>query len=80
MKASIIVPITGWQPSFVSSTWFYRLVPTKKNGLGKESGADSFQIRSIARERFIRKIGDLNADQLDEIAYRVALCIGLKPF
>jgi mRNA interferase MazF len=75
----IIVPITGWQPSFASTQWFSRLVPNKKNGLSKESGADAFQLRSIARERFIRKIGDLDAEQVDEIAYRVALCIGLKP-
>lgn len=76
----IIVPITGWQPGFASLTWFYKLAPTKKNGLSKESGADAFQLRSVSRERFIKNIGALDADQLDEITYRVALCIGLKPF
>lgn len=76
----IIVPITGWQPSFATSPWFCKLVPTKKNGLSKESGADAFQLRSVTRERFTTKIGTLDADQLEEIAYRVALCIGLKPF
>ncbi len=75
----IIVPITGWQPSFASSVWFYNIVPTSKNGLSKESGADSLQLRSVSRERFIRKVGILDAEQLEEIAYRVALCIGLKP-
>jgi mRNA interferase MazF len=75
----IIVPITGWQPGFASSPWFYKLVPTKRNGLAKESGADAFQLRSVSRERFIEKIGSLGAEELDEIAYRVALCIGLKP-
>ncbi len=75
----IIVPITGWQSSFAASPWFYKLSPTAKNGLGKESGADAFQLRSVDRGRLIDKIGALNAGQLDEIAYRVALCIGLKP-
>jgi mRNA interferase MazF len=75
----IIVPITGWQPSFASLAWFYNIVPTSKNGLSKESGADSLQLRSVSRERFIRKIGILDAEQLEEIAYCVALCIGLKP-
>lgn len=64
----IIVPITGWQASFAASPWFSKLTPTKKNGLSKDSGADAFQLRSVARERFVRKLGDLNADQLDEIA------------
>ena len=76
----IIVPITGWQPNFATSPWFLKLIPSSKNGLTKESGADAFQLRSISRERFINKIGLLDADQLDEIGYRVALCIGLKPF
>jgi len=75
----IIVPITGWQPGFAALVWFLKLIPSKKNGLGKESGADAQQIRSVARERFIKKIGTLKAEELDEIAYRVALCIGVKP-
>jgi len=75
----IIVPITAWQPKFASSPWFQKLSPTRKNGLDKESGADAFQIRSVARERFLQKIGILNADELEEIAYKAALCIGLNP-
>jgi mRNA interferase MazF len=75
----IIVPITGWQPKFASSPWFLKLSPTRKNGLDKESVADAFQIRSVARERFLHKIGVLNAEEVEEIAYKVALCIGLKP-
>jgi mRNA interferase MazF len=76
----IIVPITGWQPSFATLPWFLKLNPTQRNGLSKESGADSQQVRSVARERFIRKIGNLNASEVEDIAYRVALCIGVKPF
>jgi mRNA interferase MazF len=75
----IIVSITGWKSSFASSIWFYKIVPMKKNGLIKESSADSLQLRSVSRERFIKKIGQLDAEQLEEIAYRVALCIGLRP-
>jgi mRNA interferase MazF len=73
------VPITEWQPSFAATHWFQKLVPNKKNGLSKDSGADSFQVRSVARERFLKRIGALDAGQIEEIAYRVAFCIGLKP-
>jgi len=75
----IIVPITGWQSTFATLIWFQRLTPSKKNGLNKESGADAQQVRSVARERFIKKIGNLDAATTEEIAYRVALCIGVKP-
>jgi len=75
----IIVPVTEWQASFAAAHWFQKLVPNKKNGLKKESGADSLQVRSVARERFLKRIGALDADEIEEIAYRVAFCIGLKP-
>ena len=29
---------------------------------------------------FPKKIGSLNASEIEDIAYRVALCIGVKPF
>jgi mRNA interferase MazF len=75
----IIVPITGWQPKFATAPWLLKLEPTKRNGLAKESGADAFQIRSVSRERFLHRLGVLGPDEIEEIAYRVAFCIGLKP-
>ncbi len=75
----IIVPITEWRPSFAAYPWFERLVPTAKNGLAKESGADALQIRSVSRDRFVDKLGALSRPQLEAICFRVALCIGLNP-
>ena len=75
----IIVPITEWRPTFAAYPWFERLVPSAKNGLSKESGADAFQIRSVSRDRFVDKIGAIARPQLEGICMRVALCIGLNP-
>jgi mRNA interferase MazF len=76
----IIVPITGWHPSFAASPWFEKLLPTKSNGLAKESGADAFQLRSVSRDRFVRKLGAIPRTQLQDICMRIALCVGLEPF
>lgn len=40
------------------------LKPTKTNGLMEESEILVFHIRSISKERFIQKLGDIEKDQL----------------
>ena len=43
------------------------LKPTVKNGLLKDSEILIFHIRSISKERLIRKIGNISKVQLDEL-------------
>lgn len=47
-----------------------------ENGLTKDSAADAFQVRSVSQERFIKRLGKISDDLLDEIS--VALAIVLK--
>jgi mRNA interferase MazF len=75
----IIIPVTEWRAGFAAYPWFERLVPTQHNGLKKESGADALQLRSVSRDRFVKKIGIIPKPQLEDICLRVALCIGLDP-
>jgi len=75
----IIIPITEWKAPYARYPWFLKLSATKANGLNKESGADAFQIRSVSRTRFLNNIGRLNAAQVEELTFKVALCIGLDP-
>jgi mRNA interferase MazF len=75
----IAVPITEWRPGFAVAPWFEKLAPTQANGLSKESGADTLQLRSLSRDRFVRKLGSVPGAQLQSICLRIALCIGLDP-
>jgi mRNA interferase MazF len=75
----IVVPVTGWQPSFSNYSFIVRLTPTITNGLTKESAANAFQVKSIALSRFQSKLGSVTADELDEIAAAIALCVGYQP-
>lgn len=72
----IVVPLTDWQPSFASLPWFTKINATNSTGLTKDSGADAFQVKSISEQRFIRKIGEVSEDQMDQIAAAIALCVG----
>jgi mRNA interferase MazF len=72
----IVVPITDWKPIYASLSWFAFLPVTPGNGLAKDSGADAFQVKSVSETRFVRRLGAVTEDQLEEIASAVALCVG----
>ena len=72
----IVVPITDWNPAFANFAWFVYLPATPDNGLAKDSGADAFQVKSLSDARFLDKLGELTAGQLDDISSAVAACVG----
>ncbi|MBX3082742.1 MAG: type II toxin-antitoxin system PemK/MazF family toxin [Anaerolineae bacterium] len=75
----IVVPVTAWQPSFVNYSFIVRLTPSLQNGLTKESGANAFQVESVATSRFQTRLGNLTYEEIEELAAAVALCVGYQP-
>jgi mRNA interferase MazF len=53
----ISVPITDWKPAYASFPWFVQLTPDAINGLSNDSGAVTFQLKSVSEERFMRQLG-----------------------
>jgi mRNA interferase MazF len=78
LELSIVVPVTDWKPVFEHYPWFVQLTPTTANGLSKVSGADTFQVKSLANQRLLSKIGNLTEAEVDQIATTVAACIGVE--
>ena len=59
LPLKIIVPIKDWRESYSIASWMVRILPDEENGLTKPSAADCFQVRSISKERFVKKIGSI---------------------
>lgn len=78
-QLKVVVPIIGWKPNYTNYLWMFKLVPSKTNGLIKESGADTSQVKSVSVNRFGKQLGSVTADELDEILAAVALVIGYNP-
>lgn len=72
----IVVPITDWKPDYALFPWFVHLTPDTDNGLHKESGVDTFQVKSISADRFVRRLGSVADEQIRQIARSIALCVG----
>ncbi|OQY04938.1 MAG: PemK family transcriptional regulator [Desulfobacteraceae bacterium 4572_123] len=63
----VIAPVTGWKNQFQDAPWMVKITPAPENNLKKISTVDCFQIRSISTRRFIRKIGAVSIETLEQI-------------
>lgn len=77
LRLRIVVPITTWKQKFgASAQWIVPLPADNRTGLVKESGADTFQVKSISVDRFVSRKGSVNARELEAIVAGVAMCVG----
>ncbi|MFN3762210.1 MAG: type II toxin-antitoxin system PemK/MazF family toxin [Anaerolineae bacterium] len=74
----VVVPITEWKDRYAVAPWMVRLEPDERNGLTKTSAADAFQVRSVARERLVRRLGRLSDEVMQEIAQALALVLAIE--
>src|ERR1700677_3390921 len=63
----VVVPVTEWKDRYAVAPWMVRLDPDARNGLSKPSAADAFQMRSVAQERFVQRMGEISAQHLRKI-------------
>lgn len=75
----IIVPVTGWSKTYQKYIWMVPLPQRPETGLSKPSAADSSQVKSLSVQRFKKKLGTVTAQELDDIAAAIALCVGYNP-
>ena len=62
LQIVIVVPLTTKIKKYKGNPI---LVPTSANGLQNESEMLVFHIRSVSKDRLVRKLGNVEADQLD---------------
>ena len=73
----VIVPITTWKDHYSQAPWIVKIQANKQSGLDHTSAADTFQIRSLSVERFIRVIGKVDSDTTSSILEGVMIVLGL---
>lgn len=78
LPLKIIVPITDWKDRYTIAPWMVKLSPDAHNELKKVSSADCFQIRSIAEERCLRKIGYVSFNVMADIKQALAAVLSIQ--
>jgi len=75
----IIVPLTTWQDRFAKQINKILVSRTTQNGLTTDSAADFLQARCVSVQRFVNKIGTIEAAVLEEIIAGIAIAIDYQP-
>lgn len=75
LRLKVVVPITD--PAATIQSWHVPLNPDSMNGLIKPSIADCFQIKSISNDRFVKHLGVLSNEDLDEVKICLAKVLDL---
>lgn len=73
----IVVPLTEWNERYSIAPWHIPIDPNAINGLTKKSSADTFQVRSICEARFIKKVGEISAEELEKIKQGISICLDI---
>jgi mRNA interferase MazF len=77
LPLKVIVPITEWKEHYGVAPWLVRLDPGADNGLEKTSAADAFQVRSVAQQRFVRRIGVLGPEDMRRIGEALVVVLNV---
>ena len=75
----IVVPLMTWREEFADRINKLRIAANERNGLHTDSAADFLQVRSVSTERFLERIGALEAQQVEEIVAGVVIAIDYQP-
>ena len=67
LPLKIIIPITEWKDRYEIAPWMVRLIPDNQNNLTKVSAADCFQVRSISDQRFVKYIGKVEDNVVEQL-------------
>lgn len=79
LPVRIIVPLTTWQAKFANHLNKVHILSSPQNGLDHDSAADVVQLRCVSLERFISRIGVLEAAVVEEIAAGIAIVVDYQP-
>ena len=71
LPLKVVVPLTDWKERYANAPWMVRIDSDPQNGLSKNSAADGLQIRSIADQRLVKKLGAVSNNQIAEIVQAV---------
>jgi mRNA interferase MazF len=76
LPLKIVAPITDYKDKFKDVPWMVTLTPGHENGLDKKSVVDLFQVRSVAEERLVERVGIIGVDQLLSVKKALKVVFG----
>ena len=79
LRLAIVVPITQWRAHWDTNPFFYTSDPEAHHGLTKKLAVDCFQVRALSHQRFVKRLGELNEEEMDRVKTALALILDIEP-
>jgi mRNA interferase MazF len=73
----VVVPLTDWNNAYYEYSWMVFIANDLENGLDKIVAADCLNLRSVATERLISKIGDVRPETLEDVLAAISMVLGI---
>ena len=77
LPLKVIAPITDFKTKFEIVPWMVKLAPDSSNNLNKDSVIDTFQVRSVSKERLIKRTGLIGDDDLTKVFEALKVVFGM---
>lgn len=74
INLKISIPITSWQEKFADRPFMVRIDANPENGLDCDSAGNILQVRSLSTDRFIKRLGQVSTDTLQEVLSGLIIC------
>ena len=78
LPLKIVAPFNDFKERYRMVPWMVILEPDSLNKLSKSSALDLFQVRCLAEERLIRRIGQIDADSLLKAQSALKIVFGIR--
>lgn len=78
LPLKIIAPLTDFKERYLRVPWMVIINPDAANSLQKPSTLDLLQVRCVAEERLVRKIGSIDVKQLTMAHEAVKTVFGIR--
>jgi mRNA interferase MazF len=75
----ITIPITTWQEKFNDRPFMVRIDACADNGLDRDSAGNVLQIRSLSTDRFVKRLGQVSEEILQELLAGLVVCTDYAP-
>jgi len=76
LPLKVIVPVTDWKEHYSMAPWMVVINPSDQNGLAKKSSIDCFQIRSVSKNRLVKRIGNITFSEMLQVQEGITKVIG----
>lgn len=79
LPIKLVAPLTEWKDYLARNVWHVKVMPDSNNGLAKVSAADVLQLRGVDTQRFVRRLGSVTPETVEDILIAIAAVTEMNP-